>query len=53
MVLSESDTEKIIGISTDGFLNTVTDRVAQILDKKIYNEAKGTGDNNNQTQKRD
>lgn len=35
MVLSDGDIEKIKGIFTDRFLNTVADRVAQILDKKL------------------
>lgn len=35
MVLSESDIEKIKGIFTDRFLNTIADRVTQILDKKF------------------
>lgn len=36
MVLSEGDIEKIKGIFTDRFLNSIAERVTQILDKK-YN----------------
>lgn len=35
MVLSEGDIEKIKGIFTDRFLNSIAERVSQILDKKF------------------